>query len=106
MRNIVDECNNTEHNTTKIKPLDAAKQKSHLWVNLHSQSNAKQYRKYPKTNEGDMVRVNIKTCEFSKSHEPNRSSTRYKVVGLKGNQYLIPSINKQKVFLRHELLNV
>ena len=51
-----------------------------------------------------MVRVNIKTNKFAKGHEPNWSSTRYKVVGLKGNQYLIPSINKDKLYLRHELL--
>ena len=71
------------------------------------QNNAtKKNRKYPKTNEGDMVRVNIKTNKFVKGHEPNWSSTRYKVVGIKGNQCLIPSMNKDKLYLRHELLNV
>ena len=72
--------------------------------NLHLQNNAKKYRKYPNTNEGDMVRVNIKKNRFAKGHEPNWSSTRYKVVGIKGNPYLIPSINKYKLYLRHELL--
>ena len=62
-------------------------------------------KKYPKINEGGVVRVNIKKCKFSKHHEPNWSSTRYKVVGIKGNQYLIPSIDKDKLYLRHELLN-
>ena len=42
--------------------------------------------------------------EFAKGHEPNWSSTRSKVVGIKGNQYLIPGINKDKLYLRHELL--
>ena len=40
-------------------------------------------RKHPKINEGDMVRVNIKKNKFAKGHEPNWSSTRYKVVGIK-----------------------
>ena len=44
--------------------------------------------------------------EFSKSHEPNWSSTRYKVVDVRGNQYYIPSINEFKLHLRHELLKV
>ena len=48
----------------------------------------------------------LKESKFSKPHEPNWSSTRYKVVGIKGNQYLIPSINKYKLYLRHELLKV
>ena len=42
--------------------------------------------------------------KVSKSHEPNWSSTRYKVVGIRGNQYMIPIINKQKLFLRREIL--
>ena len=44
--------------------------------------------------------------KFAKGHEPNWSSTRYKAAGIKGNQYLIPSINKDKLYLRHELLKV
>ena len=38
------------------------------------QNNAKKYKKYPKIQEGDMVRVNIKQIKFSKYHEPNWSS--------------------------------
>ena len=57
--NIVNKYNGTEHNTTKIKPLDAVNKESHLWVNSHLQNNAKKDRKYPKVNEGDMVRVNF-----------------------------------------------
>ena len=63
-------------------------------------------RKYPKINEGDVVRVNIERNKFAKGHEPNWSRERYKVVGIKCNQYLIPGINEDKLFLRHELLFV
>ena len=72
-------------------------------MNWHLQNNAKQ-NKYTKLNEGDMVRVNIKTGKFAKGHEPNWSRERYKVVGIQGNQYCIPSINKYKLYLRHEML--
>ena len=106
VENIVDRYSNTEQNTTNIKPLDAVKQENHLWVNWHLQNSANKDRKYPKINEGEMVRVSIKKIKFAKGHEPNWSSMRYKVVGIKGNQYLIPIINKDKVYLRHELLKV
>ena len=65
------------------------------------------------TNTGNTLRLKkviwlelILKNKFSKSHELNWSSTGYKVVGIKGNQYLTPNINKQKLFLRHELLKV
>ena len=57
---IITKYNNTEHNTTKIKPSDAVKKENHVWVNWHLQNNVKKDRKYPKIKEGDMVRVNIK----------------------------------------------
>ena len=41
VKHIVYTYNNTEHNTTKIKLLGAAKQENHLWVNWHLQNNAK-----------------------------------------------------------------
>ena len=86
VKNIVTKNNNTEHNTTNIKPLDAVKKGNHLWVNWHLQNNATKARKYPKINEGDMVRVNIKKNKLAKGHEPNWSSTKYEVVAIKGNQ--------------------
>ena len=104
VRNIVTKHKNTEHNPTKIKPLDAVEKENNLCVNCHLQNNATKDRKYPKMNEGDMVRVNINQNKFAKGHEPNWSRERYKVVGIKGNQYLIPGMNKDKLYLRHEPL--
>ena len=103
---IIKKYNNTEHSTTEIKPNEAVKKENHLWVNWHLQNKAKKERKQPEINEGDMVRVNIKKGKFAKGHEPNWSSTRHKVVAVKNNQYFMPSINKQKLYLRHELLKV
>ena len=59
-----------------------------------------------RNNEGDMVRVNMKKGKFAKGHEPNWSSTRYRVVGIKGKQYFSPSINNEQLYLRRELLKV
>ena len=53
-----------------------------------------------------MVRVNVNNNKFAKGHEPSWSRERYKVVCIKGNQSLIPSINKDKLYLRNELLKV
>ena len=54
-----------------------------------------------------MVRYKLKPSIGIKSHEPKWSSTRHKVVGNPtNNQYLAPSINKSKMWLRHELLKV
>ena len=76
VKNIVTKYNNTEHNTTKTKPLDAVKKENHLWGNWHLQNTATKDRKYPKINEGDMVRVNIKNDKSAKGHEPNWSRER------------------------------
>ena len=45
-----------------------------------------------------MVRVHIKKNKIAKGHEPNWSSTGYKVVDIKGNQYLIPNIKNIQYF--------
>ena len=84
--NTINTYNNTGHYTIQIKPVEAVKREHILWVNWHLQNNVKKDRTYPKIKEGDMVRVNIKKGKFSKSHEPNWSSTRYKVVDVRGNQ--------------------
>ena len=104
VENIVDEYNNTEHNTTKSKPLDTV-EKHHVCVNWHLQNNAK--------HRGNTLRLMmviwlelILTNKFAKGHEPNRSRERYRAVGIKCNHFLVSSINKYKLYLRHELLKV
>ena len=54
-----------------------------------------------------MVRYKLKPSIGTKGHEPKWSSTRHKVVGNStDNKYFTPSINKNKMWLRHELLKV
>ena len=57
---ILTKYNNTGHSTIQIKQVGAVKSENNLWVNWHSQNNAKKDRKYPKIKEGDMVRVDVK----------------------------------------------
>ena len=35
VNNIVGKCNNTEHTTIQIKPIEAVKPSNHLWVVWH-----------------------------------------------------------------------
>ena len=104
---IIKKYNSTEHTTTQTKPNEAGKKENHLWVSWHLQNAAKKNRKYPDIKDGDMVRYKLKPSIGTKGHEPKWSSTRHKVVGKPtNNQYFIPSVNKNKVWLRHELLKV
>ena len=52
-----------------------------------------------------MVGYKLKPNIGTKNHEPKWNSTRHEVIGgTTNNQYLIPSINQSKMWLRHELL--
>ena len=51
-----------------------------------------------------MVRYKLKPSIGTKSHEAKWSSTRHTILAIKDGQYAIPSINKYKMWLRHELM--
>ena len=53
-----------------------------------------------------MVQNNNKKGEFSKYNEPNWSTTRHTIVAIKGNQYFIPNVINNKLYLRHACLNM
>ena len=50
-----------------------------------------------------MVRIMINTNKFDKSHMPNWSLEKYKVLGVDNNNFLLNHPTKRKVFLRHEI---
>ena len=77
-----------------------------MWVLWHLNNSANKDRKYPKINEGDMVRIKINPKRTARGHEPTFTSTRHKVVAIKDGDYFIPSYHKQRLFSRHELLKV
>ena len=105
--NILKKYNNTEHNTTMIKPVEATKKENCLWVVWHLQNNARRNRRYPEVSVGDLVRVNLKPKHgITKEHHPKWSLEKYKVLRIEGNNYLLNHPTKRKVFLRHEIIKV
>ena len=67
----------------------------------------KKNRKHTDLKDGYMVRYKLKPSIGTKSHEPKWSSTRHGVIGNPtNNQYLIPGINKSKMWMGHGLLLV
>ena len=107
INNIVNKYNNTEHNTIKIKPVDAVKDVNFFWVAWHLANEAKRNYRYPPLKTGDSVRANVKPKRgITKGHDPKYSKDVYKVLGISGNDYLLNHPTHHKVFLRHELLKV
>ena len=94
------------HSTIEMSPNDALKPTNALWISWHWWGSAKRDRKYTEIKEGDMVQNNNKKGEFSKYNEPNWSTTRHKIVAIKGNQYFIPNVSNNKLYLRHACLNM
>ena len=50
------------------------------------------------------VILNIKKDKYAKCHEPNWSKDKRTVVGIRGNQYFIPTDNTHDLLLRHEIV--
>ena len=61
---IVDEYNNTEHRTIKIKPIDV---KDNIYINTDKEVNDKD----PKFKVGDHVRISKYKNIFAKGYTPN-----------------------------------
>ena len=71
-------------------------------MNWYLQHVANNNRTHPEIKDGDMVRYKLEPSIGTKIHEPKWSSTRHRIVAIKGNQHFIPSMNKSKMRLRHE----
>ena len=77
-----------------------------MWVSWHLWDSAKRYRKYPKTEPLDYVRIKINQKKTAKGHDPTFSKEKHKVVAIKDGEYYIPSYHKHRLWSRHELLQV
>ena len=105
VKNIVNKYNNTIHNTIQIEPNKATLASNLLLVAWHLQNAAAKNRKYPEILPNDMVRVNIKPKPgITKGHHPTYSSTKHKVISVRGTDYLIDIMNLKEIYHRHELL--
>ena len=98
--------NLTPHSGTKMSPYQAKQPKNHMEVLFNNYSKSKHERQYPTLNVNDHVRVMIKKTTKSKATDPKWSEEVFKVIGQRGTDYLINDPNREKVFLRHELLKV
>jgi hypothetical protein len=105
---ILNKYNNTKHNTINAKPNEATKEGNGLWVAWHLYNEASRNRKYPSLSVGSQVRVNIKPGKYGqmKAHSPKWSPLTYKVIAIRGNEYLLNHTTRRRIFLRHELLKV
>ncbi len=106
LKPIINKYNNTEHSTTKIKPVEAGKPYNRMWVWWHINNEAKRDRKYPKISENDNVRIKINQKKTAKGHDPTFTKEIYKVVSIKDGEYFIPGYHKHRMWNRHELLLV
>ena len=85
--------------------MKARKSENELIVRYNIYDKSKTDRKYPELNVGDKVRVLLRKDNKTKGHHPTFSNEVYKVLDIKGNNYLVND-NKHKLYLRHELLKV
>ena len=88
---VITKYNNTEHSTIQIKPVEGVKKESRLCANWHLQNNAKKYRKYPKIESSNDVRIKINQNKTAKGHDPTFTNEKYKANAIKDGECFIPS---------------
>ena len=88
-----------------MTPKQARKKGNELMVRYNIYDKAKTDRKYPPLSIGDKVRVLLRKDNKTKGYHPTYSDEIYKVIHIRGNDYVINNDTK-KVYLRHELLKV
>ena len=97
--------NNTEHSTTKEKPVNAIKPQYKMNVLVNIRKRAQFNRTYEPLKINDLVRTYIKKTVKTKSTDPKYSKEVYKIIGKQGNQYMIND-HRMRVWNRHELFKV
>ena len=97
--------NNTEHSTTKEKPVNAIKPQYKMNVLVNIRKRAEFNRTYEPLEVGDLVRTYIKKTVQTKSRDPKYSKEVYKIIGKSGDQYLIND-HRRRVWNRFELFKV
>ena len=91
--NIVDEYNNTDHTTIKIKPIDV---KNNTYINTDKETNDKD----PKFKVGNRVRISKYKNIFAKSYTPNWSEEVFVIKKVKNTvlwTYVINDLNGEEI---------
>ena len=86
-----------------MTPEEARQDKHRLTVFMNIALKAKHNIRYAPVRLGSNVRVMLKPSTFKKSWHDKWSPEIYKIIGIQGRYYLVND-NKQKVYMRHELL--
>jgi len=105
INDVINKYNNSEHRTIKMTPNQARKKGNEMLVRFNIYFNSKMERKYPPIEIGSSVRVLLRKDNKTKGYHPKYSNEIYKVLDIKGNDYLVND-NKHKLYLRYELLKV
>ena len=90
---IVNEYNNTQHRTIKMKPVDA---KSNTYIDFEKEVNDKD----PKSKVGDHVRVSKYKNIFAKGYIPNWSEEAFVISKIKNTvpwTYVINDLNGEQI---------
>ena len=104
---VLKQYNNTEHRTTKLKPIDAQKNENHSVVKENLVIHAKHTRVYEDLAVGDYVRILKKKDKYGKmkEHVSNWSETRHKITDIPVHHDVtyFKVDNYPKLLLRHEI---
>ena len=112
--NVVGKYNRTQHTTTGLTPHEATDPRNEMFVRYNLFDKAKTARKWPPTQEGEMVRVRLVRKTGVKGYDPKYSTTKYKVWKIQNGTYTIKLPRKptpeeaqmRKTYQRFELLKV
>ena len=102
---IVNECNNTKHRTTKMKPIDV---KDNTYIDFGKEVNDND----PKFESGDHVRISKYKNVFAKGYAPNRSEEVFVIRKFKNTvpwTYVIDDLNSEEIagtFCQKELQKI
>jgi hypothetical protein len=106
LQDNVNKYNNSEHRTIKMTPNEAKKKGNTQLVHFNIFDKAQRKDKYPKIEVGDLIRHKLKKLTFYKGYEPKWSEKVFKVLMIKGNDYMINNPNNNRLYMRSELQKV
>ena len=88
LKPIIDQYNNTIHNTIEMSPNQAKKQGNQSIVSYNIWNKAKRNRQYPEISLGDDVRVKLIKDSKTKGYDPKFSKEVYQVTFIKDDDYI------------------
>jgi hypothetical protein len=106
LENTLNKYNNTEHRTIQMTPNEAKKKGNTQLAHFNIFDKAQRKKVYPNLAVGDMVRYKTKKLTFAKGYTPKWSEKVYKVLMIKGADYMLNDTVKKRLYMRSELQKV